>query len=630
MHTSRRRPLYWSLSLVVVALMSLSVRVCLTPVCAQAREVTSAALIPVTDASGSRDPMVGAKATDALALALEDSKSYRVVPKDDLERELKAQDLTPPLNENMQLRVGQDLQVDVVITATLTRLVLNPSNGAVAAAVDLRAYNVGIEAVLTGAAVEVNTKPIPGWTGDPLPVINEALREVAEAAVAEMERSMIRHGSINLVDNQGVITTDLGINDGVAVGTRLLVMRGFWDRSQEKTIMRPLGVMELMTVQVRLSQAKVTSGKTPRIGDRVYVLYSPPSEVKSIQKGRKTTAGLRMVAALGLLLGIVATATGNQNISPPVSQALMAQESPGAMPVIRVNVTRNLNPDPAHTHAFLFYRGSTAGFVADATAMGDGTLDGGPLVAIVQDGHLDYYEDTATRQVGLTADISFFFFGRTGEQETGTLTATYNHAEVVAGNSYYYKVRRLVDPWRPILPNPAQIPFVAVDFTVDPLDALGDPSKAAGPITYSLPATPQRPVGTTTAVDPRAGTFEWTPSRGADQYQIQVYRDQALTQLVTASPVQTVATGQALMRYTFSDFTFPGGTTLWWVVGSRTSGEANPSCKIGASRTSPWVLSTRVSFTTVDLPPGPAAAAAASDRPAGVRGWWGEHRLPRR
>lgn len=627
MHTSRRRPLYWSLSLAVVALLSLSVRVCLAPACAQSRDVTAAVVIPVTDASGSRDPLIGPKATDALALALEDSRSYRVIPKDELTRLLLGQDMTPPLNENMQLRVGQALQADVVITATLTKLALNPSNGAVTVALDLRAFNVNIEAVLAGAAVEVNTKPIPGWTGDALPVINEALRQVAEEAVAEMERTKMRHGSIYLVDDQGIITTDLGINDGVTVGTRLLVMRGYWDRGQELTIMRRLGVVELTGVQVRLSQAKLVSGRTPRIGDRVYVLYTPPQEAKAIQKGRRTTSALRTVAALGLVLGIVATATGPQNTSPPGATAFLWQESPGATPVVRVDIRRGLTPDPEQVHAYLFYRGRTAGFVADALAMGDGTVDGGPLVAVIPDSHLDYYEDFPQRQVGLTADISFQFFNRSGEEETGTLTATYNHAELVPGNSYYYKVRRLVDPWRPILPNPTQAPFVAVTFAVDPPDALSRPSTPTGPVTYSLPATPLRPVGMTTAVDPSAATFEWAPVRGADQYQVMVFRDQALTQLIAAGPVQTVASGQTVMRHTFSDFTFPGGETLWWVVGSRTAGETNPACKI-VGRTLPWVLSTRSSFTTVDLPPGPAAAP--SDRPTGVRGWWGERRAPGR
>ncbi len=628
MHILRCRPLYWSLSLLVVALMTSSVRVYLTPACAQAREVTAAVVIPVTDATGGRDPMIGAKATDALALALEDSRSYRVISKADLQRELTAQDMTPPLNESMQLRVGQDLQADVVVTATLTKLAPDGSNGAVSVAMDLRAYNIPIRAVLSGAAVQVNTKAIPGFNGDLVPVINEALRQVAEAAVAEMERTRIRHGSIYLVDDQGVITTDLGINDGVGAGTRLLVMRGYWDRSLEQTVMRPLGVIELTGVQVRLSQAKVVSGRTPRIGDRVYVLYSPPSEVKSIQKGHKTTSSLRLLAAGALILGIVATATGNQNITPPVVGALVSQEFPGSTPVIRVNISRNLNPDPEHTHAFLFYRGRSAGFVADATAMGDGTLDGGPLVAIVPDAHLNYYEDTQDRQVGITSDISFDFFSRAGEQETGTLTATYNHAELVAGNTYYYKVRRLVDPWRPILPNPQQ-EFIAVTFAVDPPDALGNPSPATPPVTYSLPAVQQRPLGSTT-VNPQAATFEWMPSRGADQYQVQVYLDRELTQLVTASPTRTAATGQTLLRYTFNDFIFPGDTTMWWVVASRTSGETKPSCKVGGSRTLPWVLSERTSFKTVALPPGPAAAAVEGGRPTGVRGWWRERRTPGR
>lgn len=630
MHTPRTFPLYLLLSLAVVALMPLSVREGLPAAEAQAREVTAAVVIPVQDASGSRDPMLAIKATDALALALEDSKAYRVISKQDLEREMRAQDLTPPLNENAQGRVGAALQADLVFTATLTKLSVDPKSGAVRVGLDLRSYNVMIGAVLNGANVEVITNAIPGWSGDTVPVVNEALRQVAEKAVADMERSKIRHGSIYLVDDQGIITTDLGINDGVEVGTQLLVMRGYWDKSQEKTIMRAIGQLELTGVQVRLSQAKIVKGQVPRIGDRVYVLYSPPSVVKSIQRGRQTTGALRLMAALGIIVGIVATGTGSQNISPPGISAHLAQQSPGATPVIRVNVGRSLNPDPQHTHAFLFYRGNSAGFVADATAGGTGLINGGPLIAIVPDGHLNYYEDTPDRVVGLSASISFEFFDRSGEQDTATLTATYNHAELVPGNTYFYKARRLVDPWRPILPVPTQVqpPFVNVTFTVDPEDALGEPSQAAGPVTYSLPVpddAQRSPVAGSTVVHQRGEVFSWTPSRGADQYQVQVYSDASLRRLEVASPVLTSALGSTRMTYAFNDFSFSASTDHYWVVASRTSGEANPVCSVGGSATVPWVLSRAWKFNVVEEPP-PGPSAVASGRPSGVRGWWNERR----
>lgn len=525
--------------------------------------------------------------------------------------------------------MGLDLQADRVITCTLTKLAVNPKTGQVTAAMDVRALNVLIGAVLNGAAVEVTTKPIPGYRGDPLPVINEALREVAERAVSQLTRGRTIHGSVDLVDDQGVITTNLGINDGIDAGTRMLVMRGYWDPAQQMTIMRRIGTLQITGSQVRLSQAKSIDGQVPRIGDRVYILYSPPAEVRSIQQGHKTTQSLRYIAGLALIVGIAATATGSQNTSPPGAEAFLFQQAPGVTPVIRINVHRGLNPDPEHTHAFLFYRGNSAGFVADALADGTTPTNGGPLVRIISDGHLQYWEDQPAREVGLSYDNSFQFFDRTGTQTTATLTATYNDAELVPGGFYFYKVRRWVDPLRPQLPLSQQIlqPFADITFTVDPADSLGEPSEPTGPVTYSLPATPLRPVGSTT-VNPSSATFEWTPATGADQYQVQVYSDAQLGHLVVASPILTAATGQTLMRFTFSDFTFSGDTTFWWVVASRTSEEVKPRCLVGG-RTINFIISSKSSFTTVTSPPDPAAASVKSAQPSGVRGFWNERRLRR-
>ncbi|HEY3397673.1 MAG TPA: CsgG/HfaB family protein [Armatimonadota bacterium] len=610
-------------ALVLGAAMALSLLFGGAPAQAQSREVTSATVVPIRDASGSTDSLAGAKATDALALALEDSKNYRIIGREDLDRALRNLDLTPPLNELEQARLGAELQVEQVFTGTLTRLAVG-KNGSVTASLDMRSYNVAIGAVLNGAAVTVDTKPIPQWNGDQIPVINEALREVAERAVIEMERMRLRHGSIMLVDENGVITTDLGINDGITVGTRLLVMRGFYQPERDKTLMRAIGTLEVLSSQVRLSTATSVGGQVPRIGDRVYPLYSPPSEVQSSKQKRQTTQGLRNIAGLGIILGIVATALGPQSNSAPGANVVLFQQSPGATPVIRVNLQRGMNPDPEHTHVWLIYRGGSPGFIADATSGSN------PLVAAIAQGSLNFYEDTPDRQVGISFANSFFFFDAKGAQQTATTTITYNHLELVPGNSYFYKARRVVDPLRPILPQqvgPQQVP-VAVTFTVTPTDALSEASQAAGPVTYALPPTQVDPTPTT-PVDPKNATFTWVPSIGLDQYQVQVYDDPLLTHLVTASPILT-STGETQMRFTFSDFVFAGNTTFYWVVGGRTIGQASPQCIVG-SRKFPFILSTKSTFTTVNLPPNPASASGATNgRPAGLHGFWNEHpRFPR-
>jgi hypothetical protein len=601
--------------------------------------VTSAVVIPVRDATGSADPLLADKATDALALALEDSKSYRVIPKEDLTRELKTMDLTPPLDENQQSRVGKDLQADLVFTATLTSCSVSDS-GAVRTGVDLRSYNVKIGAVLNGAAVEVTTKTIPGWNKDPLPEINEALRQVAEQAVGTLESHQVRHGNIDLVDDQGIITTNLGINDGITLGTRCQVDRGRWDASRQEEVLDPIGVVEMIGVQVRLSQAKVMSGMMPSIGDRVYVLYTPPSIAKTIQQGHATTQNLRYLAGLALVVGIVATATGENNSSPPGINAYLYQTAPGTTPFVHVGLNHSAVPGSYGTLGWLIYRGENLPPTPNPLIEGTTPADGGPLIAVINIGSTSAYNDHTpsplTELDDLTANVTGTY-NDAGTSATITLTATYNNAALVVGNTYYYVAQRLIEPIAPEIPGQTgtgtgatAAAFSTITFTVTPQNALGQASQPAGPITYLLPATTISP-NLTSTVNPASTTFQWsvTAATGTTQFQVQVYTDASLGTLVATSPLLTYPAGQTTMQYPrpghSSDayLTLPGSSPLVWVVACRTQGQANPSCSVLGAQTLPFLLSTAQPFNTVASPPGgPGASSVKSGRPSAVQGFW--------
>jgi len=60
-------------------------------------EITSAAVVPVQDQTGAESVMVSEKATDALAMALEDSGEFRVISKRELQVALSEFSLAPPL-----------------------------------------------------------------------------------------------------------------------------------------------------------------------------------------------------------------------------------------------------------------------------------------------------------------------------------------------------------------------------------------------------------------------------------------------------------------------------------------------------------------------------------------------------
>jgi hypothetical protein len=615
-HCTLRKLASWSLVVALLLVLSLAA----VPAWSQAnREIAAVVVLPVVDDTGAHDALLSARATDALALALENSGVYRVIALPDLKRELKTLGLTAPLSESEQVRVGTALQAERVISARLKSCSVNGRTGEVRAELDLRSLVVDIGTVMNGSSVEVITKPVPGFGGDDIVVVNEAMREVTERAVTEMEKTRRRHGSVILVDDVANVSTDLGVDDGILVGDKLVVMRGFYLPDQEKTVMRNVGTIQVKSAQVQGSTARSLEGLLPRIGDRVYPVYSSPEAARRIARGKGTTQTLQILAGLGVILGVVAVATGPQNISAVGVNAVLHQDGPGQTPVVRVYVNRPAVPDPEHTHFWLLFRGPSAGFPAIVDTRNY-------LVAIQKAGSLAFMEDDSTTTYGLTlTNGEFTFVDTEGTEGTGTVTATYNHFGLVSGNTYFYKVERVVDPYRPQIPTTNQIINpVTPTFTVNPDDAISNPSEAAGPVTMFQPSAQTSPVGTGTPVSPTGAVFTWTPQVGADQYQVQVYDSPTLSHLVVSSPVITW-TGQTSLSWTFSDFTFAGDTTYYWVVGSRASGEGYPE-GVTSARTVPFILSTKASFKTVYMPPPPTTSSAGSRRPSHVPGGWHEHR----
>ncbi len=623
MHQIRRRSAYRYVAWVLTVLLVLPYAASIGEVKAQVTgEVTSAVVLPIEVSRDISDPLLVQKITAAVALALEESGEFRYIAQADLQRELRELSLQPPLSRPEQLRVGRRLQADKVISGTLHELTVNRHTGQCRAGLELQSLDVQVEAVLGGAPVSIETKPIPGWEGDDVRVVNEGLREAAETAVAAMLRSRVPRGNVDLVDDQGIVTLNIGKRNGLYRGLQMLVKRGDWQPDLEIVKMRDVGVIEIDTAYARLSTGHSISGQTPRTGDKVYALYSPPEVVREQRHRRQVTGSLRLVGAFGMLLGLLAIGSSHGSTKAPDADVHLYQSRCGAQPFVRVNVQRNL--DPEFIHCWLFFRGERAGF----SAWPD---NNNYLVGAMRGGRIKFFEDTAERQVGLSFAHSFTFLDRAGEEEDGTVDITYNHLALTPGARYYYKVRRVVDPLRVRIPTAQQIEeeLEDVEFEVDPADALSEAGGPFGPVTYFQPAILSLPTNGSTTVNPNDVTFEWQPSVGAREYQVFVYDNANLNDppvWQTSSPIPW--TGQTVMRYRVTDFTFSGDELYYWVVGSRVAGEGAPRVRVAGRDKSGWVLSSIYNFQTVTMPPGPAAASAGhADQPARPKwptGFWRE------
>ncbi len=599
------------------------------------KQAISVAVVPFSDNTGRNSEFVAAKATDAVALALEDSQEYVAAPRADTQREMetlgvfKGESTRVAMSEEQMVRLGERLRVEKIATGSVDELSLEKSTGRCHCVLTLRLLDVGTQEYLDGATADYITKDIPGWRGDQAEVINEALRSAAEVAVEKMQVSRRPRGNIDMVDLNGEILINLGARDGMELGMELLVVRGVWNAAQERVVMRKVGVIAVKLIEPDIAHCYRTSGKTPRTGDKCYVMYRPTSRVKEAARKARVKSYTGIAAAIALLIGIAEIAMGPNSSSAPGVTAVLSQSAPGADPGITVTAHAGNTPGSVKTFGWLIYRGLFSGFPAEAQP-GVQPPQANYLVNAETGHEMGPWVDNTIRQVGINFTLTFSYLDQAAAKTTGTLTATYNHVELVPGQTYFYKLRRIVDPGFVKNPLSKQAPaLTAVAFTITPPEALSDPSDPAGPVTFFTPPAAQSPANGSTSVDYRTNqtTFEWTPTTGADRYRVILFKSADVSSLPAAmSPELTFLGESTTMRWTLGT-NLDAATPYYWVVGARRSGEQPPTC----TGVSGWLFSTMRTFTTVNLPPPPVTGSKTTGgkgvrTPPSGTGWWGESR----
>ncbi len=622
MYQIRRLPLLKPLTLFVAVLLIFPYGFVASARAQTFAEITAVAVLPIQDATGASSVIVTEKATDAVALALEGSGEFRVISRRDTDEALSELGLTPPLMDPQQVRLGEHLNVDKVISGVIHAIDVNSRTGQCRVRLEIRAMDVRLRNILDGAAVEVQTQPIPGWQGEDITIVNEALRLAAEKVVSEMLRRHVPRGSVLQVDEMGTIMISIGQNEGVYEGQEMLIVRPDWNPDLKVTEIRAVGTLQVFQANARFSKGKALAGSQwPQTGDKVYALYTPAWVVRQMEHRHHITKSLRLGWAFAMLAGVLAIGLSKGTTAPPSADVQIAQEGVGGTPYIRVNTNRGFIPETSQVHAWLFYRGEVEPLVEPSN-----------IVGATSQARLDSYADEPAARLGVTFTTEFTYFDRSGEQADGSVELTYNDPALVAGSSYYYKVQRVVDPIMPQPPQAGQVGAAQEEeatLTVDPPEALGEASRAVGPVTYFEPAVLVSPVNNSETVDPTDVTFEWTPSEGADEYQVQVYGppygEISPSNLVYQSPVLPT-TGSTLMSHRVTSTVFAGDTDYWWVVCNRKHGEPQPIARIDGQDHSGWIYSGKWRFKTVLAPPPPASAGASDrpKRPTSRSGFWHE------
>ena len=595
----------------------------------QGQNVPAVAVIPFQDKTCRATETLMREATAASALALEDSKEYLVTSTADLERELAAQRLQPPLSVAQQVRIGERLHVEKVLVGTLDALSVDAATGRAHVQLSVEMLDVALGEYLDGAAVDIWTKSVPGFNGDISQATNEGLREASEAAISKMLSASVRRGTIEMVDDQGTINLNLGTNDGLEVGSELLVVRPTWQPDVEQVVMRQVGRIRISDIEANMATARSFEGGIATTGDRVYRVYKPICVVQAEAKSRKVKNTSQIIAGLLLMAGIISVAIGPTTTTPSgINTANLVQQAPGSNPATRITFS---TPGVAHdkTHGFLIFRAANN---PDFPAVANYLIDMIPGYTTV------YSDDPTVNSTTEDEEITFQYVDTTttdGSLTDGSVTATFIHPAQVPGNRYFYRLRRITDP----LAAPGSNPPIAstAQTTVTPIitptpdwSIITEGSTAKGPVTYFTVPIQSTPANGAVNQPTSDITFSWQTTTGANEYVVEIFPSSdpdGLNSPVLKSSVLR-STSSTVMSTVIAG-PFSASSTYYWRVGARQSSDPAANYPINAQTGAKGFLYSAIhAFTTTVSPPPPPSSGTAQPRiiPGRHGGWWGGSR----
>ncbi|MFQ5809771.1 MAG: hypothetical protein ACE5JM_09155, partial [Armatimonadota bacterium] len=201
MHRLYRRRSIKAVTYFVIAALILPYCTFFTPRGAEAQategKVQMIALLTLTNKSRKYAGESRARAaTDAVAIALEATDRFDVLPMRDVEAGLKGQALRLPLDEVGMTRLGRALKVDGVIRGWVREIRVDPKSNRATVEIRIEMLDTVAEAILDGGAATRTTVSRPGITATDDELINEAMREAAQWAVDDMIRRRIVQGTV--------------------------------------------------------------------------------------------------------------------------------------------------------------------------------------------------------------------------------------------------------------------------------------------------------------------------------------------------------------------------------------------------------------------------------------------------
>lgn len=522
--------------------------------------VPEVAVLDFVDNSG-RSGGWGRVASDAIVLALDQTKRYDPMPRSRVEEAMTRLGLSIPMDLPAQVRLATDLDAYGVVTGKVGKFqLLNTRQGKVAQVeLTVLVSSKDVSEIVNGARVMGQSTPKPGFSGDPAPLFNEALSQAAFNAAQQMSNYEAPTGAV-IATGREEIVINLGSEKGVYEGQRFVVTR----------FGRKVAVVEATKVQTGYTVVK-TVQETLGVSatDKVTAIYAPPSSGISRPKRREfsTMLGAAAVGAgiLFALFGLGRHGTGAPRTVKPVVSSL-------------ANVATAFTSENTRGAIFLNWNKPSNVDVVGYEIWRDGIFN---FFVFVNEPR--YYLDTITAAPGvytISLSLNTTSGAVTQSRSLGatsgsaiapvvgdsTYAATGSVTRVTAGSSHFYQVLPVARIRRVVIPGQGSVfGFQRGSLT------------SAGSATAIPPAVLVTPGDSEAGVPLGAVDFSFNSTAGASHYVLQVSRTRSFASGVVTFDLASVGSPPprnliTTTRDLTSSFPLLPGTTsenLFWRIGAR-------------------------------------------------------------
>ena len=417
---------------------------------AQAQGTPAQSVIVLDFATGpGLDPLLGRKAADGLAVELQRSGSYDVVPRQRIEQAVDQQaGLQPPYNNTAQIKLADAVNASSVFSGTITAVDLNPGKAA-RVTLEVKQLDVITGDFINGTVVSEPTEQKLGTLDNEI-LIDEAINKSVFAAVRAMRQTTLPTGTVLNVGTDDFVV-NIGADSGASIGQRYTLLRDKYDPARNVTERRKIGEITITRVNASQSNARLSAGGTEGVktGDRVRQIFTPtrypvssrgtngesvtpvtgpPVRANGNSGGgflKKTSAGLIGLVGLAALVAFAGLGGGSGTSAPrplDITEANPTQTYPQPRFSFNagfsgINLAQTL--DRESVVAYLIYRGTAPGFTPDVSnlqAVVDARFDNNSKVITFTDAGV--LGESVRRTVDITSTTTN---GTTG---TGTTTGT--------------------------------------------------------------------------------------------------------------------------------------------------------------------------------------------------------------